>query len=260
MKGRMRFPTTVAFVIAALLLSPHIIVLSFSVLGFRYGVLRILSSFLLAMLTVMVLGAFDRKRRAKDASRIVAGCDKNWGRQDGDIYFQTFAIFKRLLPFLIVAGGMGVLLQYFSARDLVLHGVFGDGFAGIMTWILVGVPLYFCHGAEVVFLRPLMNQGFPVGTGIAFSLTSTAICTTSIVTLFRLISGRLTVILIGCIISISRPCAHNQLPVESVERQIIGISFRDMRLLRALLRRLGARRGDYGLRGVTELACEDARE
>lgn len=203
MKGRMRFPTTMAFVIAAPLLSPHIIVLSFSVLGFRYGVLRILSSFLLVMLTVMILGAFERGRSAVDAIRMAASCDKNCGPQGADIYFQTFAIFKSLLPFLIIAGGMGVLLEYFSTRDLVLHGVFGDGVAGIMTWILVGVPLYFCHGAEVLFLRPLMSHGFPVGTGIAFSLTSTAICTTSIAMLFRLIGTRLTVILIGCIISIS---------------------------------------------------------
>lgn len=203
MKGKMKFPTTMAFVIAAPLLSPHIIVLSFSVLGFRYGVLRILSSFLLVMLTATIMGAFVRGRGAVDASRMVAGCSGNCGPQDSDIYFQTFAIFKRLLPFLIVAGGMGVLLEYLSTRDLVLHGVFGDGVAGIMTWILVGVPLYFCHGAEVLFLRPLMNHGFPVGTGIAFSLTSTAICTTSIAMLFRLIGAKLTLILVGCIISIS---------------------------------------------------------
>lgn len=203
MKGRMRFPTTMAFVLAAPLLSPHIIVLSFSVLGFRYGILRIFSSFAIVMLTAMILGAFERGRGAMDMSRMVSGCKRNCRQQDGDIYLQSFAVFRSLLPFLMVAGVMGVLLEYLSTRELMLHGIFGDGFTGIMTWIVVGVPLYFCHGAEVLFLRPLMSHGFPMGTAIAFSLTSTAICTTSIAMLFRLIGARLTFILVGSIISIS---------------------------------------------------------
>lgn len=202
MRGKMKFPTTMSFVLAAPLLSPYIIVLSFSVLGFRYGILRILSSFVLVVLTAVILGAFERKGKPLELSRM-AGCSRSCGPQESDIYFQTFAIFKRLLPFLLVAGALGVALEYFGTRDLMLHGVFGSGVGSIMAWILIGVPLYFCHGAEVLFLRPLMNHGFPVGTGIAFSLTSTVICTTSIAMLFRMIGAKLTVILIGCTVAIS---------------------------------------------------------
>jgi uncharacterized membrane protein YraQ (UPF0718 family) len=134
---------------------------------------------------------------------VAGGCSKSCGPRETDIYFQTFAVFKGLLPFLLVAGALGVALEYYGTRDLILHGLFGDGPVGIAGWILVGVPFYFCHGAEVLFLRPLMNHGFPVGTGIAFSLTSTAICTTSIAMLFRLLGARLTLVLIGCVVSIA---------------------------------------------------------
>jgi len=202
MKGKMKFSTTMSFVLAAPLLSPYIIVLSFSVLGFRYGVLRILSSFVLVMLTAMVLGAFERKGEPIDMSRM-AGCSRSCGPRETDAYLQTFAIFKGLLPFLLVAGALGVALEYFGTRDLILHGMFGGGAGSILAWILVGVPLYFCNGAEVLFLRPLMNHGFPMGTGIAFSLTSTAICTTSVAMLFRMIGSRLTFILIGCVVAVS---------------------------------------------------------
>jgi uncharacterized membrane protein YraQ (UPF0718 family) len=85
----------------------------------------------------------------------------------------------------------------------MLNGLFGKGVGTIMAWILIGVPLYFCNGAEVLFLRPLLNHGFPVGTGVAFSLTSTAICTTSVAMLLRMIGVKLTLILIVCVISIS---------------------------------------------------------
>jgi uncharacterized membrane protein YraQ (UPF0718 family) len=203
MKGKMRFSTTMSFVLAAPLLSPYIIVLSFSVLGLRYGVLRILSSFVLVILTALVLGAFERRGKPIEVAGLAGGCSRACAPGETDLYLQTFAIFKGLLPYLLVAGAMGVLLEYFGTRDLMLHSVFGSGPGSIMAWILVGVPLYFCHGAEVLFLRPLMNHGFPVGTGIAFSLTSTVICTTSIAMLFRLIGARLTFILIGCVVAIS---------------------------------------------------------
>jgi uncharacterized membrane protein YraQ (UPF0718 family) len=201
--GRMRFPTTLAFVVAAPLLSPHIIVLSFGVLGFRYAILRILSSFVLVMLTAMILGLFERGRGALRGTGEATRCDGNCPPQGGDIYSQTFSVFKRLLPFLLVAGGLGVLLEYSNARSILLGGLFGDGIASTITWILVGIPLYFCHGAEVLFLRPLVNHGFPLGTAIAFSLTSTAICMTSIAMLMRLMGTRLTAVLVGCIIAIS---------------------------------------------------------
>jgi uncharacterized membrane protein YraQ (UPF0718 family) len=203
MKGKMKFQTTMSFVLAAPLLSPYIIVLSFTVLGFKYGVLRILSSFVLVIVTAIVLGVFERKDKSVEKAMVAGGCSKSCGPRETDIYFQTFAVFKGLLPFLLVAGALGVALEYYGTRDLILHGLFGDGPVGIAGWILVGVPFYFCHGAEVLFLRPLMNHGFPVGTGIAFSLTSTAICTTSIAMLFRLLGARLTLVLIGCVVSIA---------------------------------------------------------
>jgi uncharacterized membrane protein YraQ (UPF0718 family) len=203
LKGKMRFPTTMAFVLAAPLLSPYIIVLSFSVLGFRYGVLRILSSFVLVILTATVLGALERRGGRVDLSLMAGGCSRACFPEEPDVYFQTFAVFKRLVPFLLATGALGVVLEYVGTRDLMLRSVFNNGVAGILAWILVGVPLYFCNGAEVLFLRPLMSHGFPMGTGIAFSMTSTVICTTSVAMLLKVIGARLTVILIGCVVAIS---------------------------------------------------------
>ena len=49
----------------------------------------------------------------------------------------------------------------------------------------------------------LLSHGFPIGMAIAFSMTSTAVCTTSIAMLFRIIGVRLTIALVGCVIGIS---------------------------------------------------------
>lgn len=203
LKGRLRFSTTMSFVLAAPLLSPYIIVLSFSVLGLWYGLLRIASSFILVMACAAVLGVLGRKRPDAGLCPVAGGCAKGCAGSGGDIYLEAFALFKGLLPYLLLAGGIGVVLEYAGPRQFLLWRSFGLGPAGVLIWILVGIPLYFCNGAEVLFLRPLLSHGFPVGTAIAFSLTSTVICTTSIGMLFKVIGTRLTLALIASVISIS---------------------------------------------------------
>jgi uncharacterized membrane protein YraQ (UPF0718 family) len=199
MKGRLKFPTTLSFVLAAPLLSPQIIILSFSVLGFGYGLLRIACSFALVMVTALVVGSFERRTRLAAGPQGL-GCSRACVLHGTDIYLEAFTTFRRLLPYLLVAGVAGVALEQLGPRAALLAGRLGTGPVGVLAWILIGVPFYFCNGAEVLFLRPLMSHGFPLGTGVAFSLTSTALCLTSIAMFQRMIGVRLTLIMVGCIV------------------------------------------------------------
>jgi uncharacterized membrane protein YraQ (UPF0718 family) len=203
MKKKMRFATTMSFVLAAPLLSPYILVLSFSVLGFTYGMLRIAASFILVMSTVLVLAIFHRGGAEPVLPDLNSGCSSTCDPQAGDVYLETYGLFRRMLPYLIVGGALGVLLEYMGPRTFLLNELSGKGVAGVLAWILIGVPLYFCNGAEVLFLRPLVNHGFPLGTAMGFSLTSTAICITSIAMLLKTIGNRLTIALVTCVATIS---------------------------------------------------------
>jgi uncharacterized membrane protein YraQ (UPF0718 family) len=203
LQGRMKFVTTMSFVLAASLLSPYVLVLSFSVLGFTYGMLRIVSSFIVVMATAYILGLLKREDARTEPAWIGAGCAKTCDGQEGDVYLETYEMFKSLLPYLLIGGGLGVLLELIGPRFFLMNRQTGGGLIGAFVWVLIGVPLYFCNGAEVLFLRPLVNHGFPLGTAVAFSLTSTAICTTSIAMLFKIIGKRLTIALVACVALIS---------------------------------------------------------
>lgn len=229
MKGKLRFSTVVAFIIAAPALSPYIIALSFSVLGPTYGVLRIASAFVLTMVCACVLGFLEPRlngRRAESGFGSALGvgevgayvlpqpdhvgsmggnvlvryamaagrpaCAGACPERNGDLYLEAFAVFRKLLPYLVLAGLLGLGLEYLGPRRFLQHGGFGGGLTEVVIWTLVGVPLYFCNGAEVFFLRPLVGHGFPIGTAIAFSLTSTAVCASSLAMLYKIIGGRLT--------------------------------------------------------------------
>jgi len=234
LRGKLGFSTLMAFVLAAPLLSPYTIVISFTVLGPVYGGLRIVSAFVLTMVCVAVLGVFERRLGAwarvpapaigalgalddrayalpavsapgavgtgLAVRAALAGtrCDRRCpGTQD--IYLDTLRVFTGLVPYLVIAGAMGVGLEYLGPRAFLMRGGFGSGPLEVAIWTLIGVPLYFCNGAEVLFLRPLVSHGFPVGTAIAFSLASTAICITSVAMLFKVIGARLTLLLTACV-------------------------------------------------------------
>jgi len=203
MKGRMKFTTTMAFVLTAPLLSPYVLVLSFSVLGFTYGIVRIASAFILVMGTAFILGLLQRNELGLEVAGAGGACTQTCSPQEEDVYLETFAIFKRLLLPLLIGGALGVMLEFLGPRTFLLNDRLGKGLAGVLAWILIGVPLYFCNGAEVLFLRPLVNHGLPLGTAMGFSLTSTAVCTTSLAMLFKIIGTRLTVVLAACVILIS---------------------------------------------------------
>ena len=55
MQGKINLRTIITFIVVAPLLSPYIIMLSFSVLGFEYGILKIICSLILAVITSIVM-------------------------------------------------------------------------------------------------------------------------------------------------------------------------------------------------------------
>ncbi|MDP1845765.1 MAG: permease [Candidatus Moranbacteria bacterium] len=200
LKGKIKYGTLVTLVVAAPLLSPYVIILSFSVLGTKYAVLRIISSFILAITSGIVMEYFykDEKEEIavpKDAG--AASCNRSCAAPQGkDVFLETFAVFKKLLPYLLFAALLGLALEYTNPKNILLNLHIGNNFWGIALFDLIGIPLYFCNGAEVLILKPLIHfGGLGLGSAIAFSLTSTAICITSIVLLIKFIGKRMTFIL-----------------------------------------------------------------
>jgi uncharacterized membrane protein YraQ (UPF0718 family) len=124
--------------------------------------------------------------------------------QESDIFLKTYDIFKGVLPYLAVASAAGIALEYVSLNRLLLDWDIDNSFLSVAAVTLVGVPMYFCSGAEVLLLRPLMHtSGFSMGTAIAFTLSSTSICLTSAIMLLKFLGKGLTAILVVHIFIVS---------------------------------------------------------
>lgn len=204
MKGKLPFRTIITFVVAAPLLSPYIIMLSFSVLGMTYGILRIVSAFLLATISGVVLEFFYTKEDLGGWIALGTGNPSEAYHEKLDVYHKTFEVFKKLLVYLIVAGMLGVMIELTAPANFLKDYPVSNNLFGVMVVILAGIPIYLCHGAEVLFLRPLIHQGgLSLGTAMAFSLASTSVCITSFVMLIKFMGKRLSIILLANLIIIT---------------------------------------------------------
>lgn len=202
MKEKMRFNILVTFLVAAPLLNPYIIFLSFNVLGVKYGIARILSAFILAASSGYLLAFFKKKQLALMPLNSLCH-ESNCGEKEENLYLKTYTIFKSILPYILLAGILAICLEMFSVKKSIIGFMREKSLAGNMAVILISIPLYLCNGTDVLLLRPLICSGVPMGTGIAFSLTSTAICISSFLMLVKFIGIRLSLILVAHIIIVT---------------------------------------------------------
>ncbi len=193
MREKIRFRAIITFVVAAPLLNPYIIVLSFSVLGWRYAVLRIILSLILAISAGRLLESIGKTRFGEYLNcKPSHGC--GFGRKD--IYYNTYSIMKKIFPYLLIAGALGMAIEFYDPSKILNNHYLGNNWWGVPIAISIGMPVYFCNGADIVFLQPLIKYaGLSLGTALSFSLTSTAICISSFVMLWKFMGKKLTIIL-----------------------------------------------------------------
>jgi len=199
MQEKMRFNILVTFLVAAPLLNPYILFLSFNVLGVKYGVARILSAFFLAVSSGYLLAYFNKKQVIELPVKSL--CNETNCRVTGDnVYLRTYDIFKSIFPYILLAGTLAIGLEMFEAQKTIINFMRQKSLLGNMAVIFISIPLYLCNGTDVLLLRPLICSGIPLGNGIAFSLASSAICISSILMLVKFIGLRLSLILVAHII------------------------------------------------------------
>lgn len=195
MQGQLRLRTIITFVVAAPLLNPYIVALSFTVLGNEYAFIRIVSSLILAVSTGYFAEMVAPKAAISDPEKLLSCTSNSTCAVTGkSIYSETFRIFKQLVPYLLIAGIISLAFEIFQPTELLEKLQLKEGPLSAAVFILVGMPIYFCNGADILFLQPLVQYaGLSLGTSMAFSLTSTAICVSSFMMLLKYIGKKLTI-------------------------------------------------------------------
>jgi len=205
MRSRLDTKTIITFVLASPLLSPYLVFLSLSLIGLKYTVLRIISAFLITIITGFIIELFEKNNNAEkpDFTRIISG-GKNCEVKIDDIFIRTLMFFKKITPYLLFSSVVNIILYYYKPlQGFELSSYLGN-VPGILSMMLLGLPMYLCNGAEIIFLQPLIYYAeLPLGTAIAFSITSTSVCFTSAAVSFKILGKKLTLLMIASVFTLT---------------------------------------------------------
>ncbi len=200
MQRKTSLKVIVTFIVATPLLNPYIISVSFAVLGFKYGLLRIVFSFLTAIITGQVVEYAAKLLKLDgigDYKACVSDCDPVLDR---DPFVKTMKMTRKILPYILIAGALSFLFALINPKQYLESLNFAAEPWATILLTIVGIPLYVCNGSDVLFLKPLMQYtDLSMGAAIAFSLSSSAVCISSIVMLAKYLGGKLTTVLTATI-------------------------------------------------------------
>lgn len=200
MKKRVSLKTLVTFIIAAPLLNPYIVMVSFTILGLKYTIIRVASSMFLAIATGWTVEIVAHKFNLK-IKGVYENCNTGCQVKILSPFMKTMVYMKKILPYIIIAGVLTLLFEYFQPQRFLEAFSFSNEPQSTGLMMLIGIPIYVCNGADVLFLKPLLDYtDLSLASAMSFSLTSSALCISSIVLLIKFFGKKITMVLMGSIV------------------------------------------------------------
>jgi uncharacterized membrane protein YraQ (UPF0718 family) len=178
----------VAFVFVSPLLSPITLVLTWSVLGWRLAVGRLVAALAGAALLGTVINRaepwFDRRGRriapimGADQSAN-ACCDPDPAPPPSVTTFlhELVGLARRMLPYFTAGMLLAALVAAMLPENAIAHALGGS--SGLSVYLLaavVGIPLYVCQGEEVPMTYAVIATGVAPGPALTFLLGAVGSC------------------------------------------------------------------------------------
>lgn len=207
MMGRqMRVRAIITFLIVVPVLSPIVMILAISQIGWWYLATEIVSVFVFAMITGILIEKYagvSDEADSRPGSYTCKGCrSSHMHTRQGSAFLAGWDQFFYLLKYIL----FGILIGAFIAAFIdpkTLTDFFGTqadligSIPGLILMVLIGIPIFICSGEDVVILAPLLQLGLPLGHAVAFAISGNAICITAIPVLNATFGKRVTLLIFG---------------------------------------------------------------
>ncbi|WP_110457102.1 permease [Shewanella algidipiscicola] len=206
---------TMAFLLTSPLINEVAILLLFSLLGLKITLLYALTGIVIGMLGGALLDllkaerwlqplaakAYARGQQAASAntpnetSTTAPASNVSWQQRHQFAKSETSEIFGRVWKWVIIGVGIGAALHGFVPAGW-LQANLGDGqWWSVPLAVLMGIPLYANATGVIPVLESLLLQGVPLGTTLAFCMSTVAASFPEFVMLKQVMQWRLLALL-----------------------------------------------------------------
>jgi uncharacterized membrane protein YraQ (UPF0718 family) len=179
---------TMSFLITSPLINEVAVLLLMSLLGWKFTLLYIIVGMSVGVLGGLFLDAIKAERwlqsfAAEALQRGQANTTEGEAEQQPVLSIkerhafakdETFDIFGRVWKWVIIGVGLGAALHGF-VPDGWIEANLGDGeWWSVPSAVLLGIPLYSNATGVIPIMESLITQGLPVGTTLAFCMSTVA--------------------------------------------------------------------------------------
>ncbi|MDD3627384.1 MAG: permease [bacterium] len=186
------------FFLTTPLISPLIVILSVQQLGLEYTLFRILFVIIFVSVFSIIILLYFKFRNVKENSSIFK-CVEFDSKNKIPVIQDSINMVMNLFPPIALGTILGTLTVILVPTDFI-NRFLDMPVLSIFLFAFAGIPIYFCHGADILALTPWLYMGLPVAFSYAFSITGGGICFGSIPLILKTVKTRFVIFIFAAYI------------------------------------------------------------
>lgn len=210
------FGICMSFLLASPMLNPVIFGLLLVLIGWKITALYVVFTFIAAVLTGLVLEKFGFASAVKSVT--VVGGNVGWqgsgpvpgagfwgihGPRVKRAFGFAWALFKHILPYLLIGAAVGAAIYGFVPQDLVVSIAGPDNPLAIPIAAIIGIPMYIRAETIIPISAVLLGKGMGVGAVVALIIGGAGMSIPEISLLAAIFKRRLVAVFIAGILIVA---------------------------------------------------------
>ena len=190
--------SVISFLIATPQVGADSFMITYSLLGWIFGVFRIVASLITAFLAglfVNIAGNGNQDQLPIQQNRVAENLGQRIKSIPGYVEYDLLgSIANPLLVGLVVAGLIAVFIP-----DIFFEKYLGQNFVSMLLMLAIGIPMYVCASASTPIAASLIMKGMSPGAALVFLLTGPATNAITISTVVKIVGKKSAIIYLAVI-------------------------------------------------------------
>lgn len=193
-----------SFLITSPIINEYLALLMFTLFGWKIMVAYVISGILIGTIVGIILGKMNLERYLVEDFKVSS--KKVPEKRFRDIFDrvrfgvdESLSIIRKLWIWILAGVGLGALIHNAVPQDLIQHIGSFAGIFSVPIATLIGVPMYASCAAILPVAAALFQKGLPLGTVLAFMMSTSALSFPEAVMLRRAMTLKLILIFFGIV-------------------------------------------------------------
>jgi uncharacterized membrane protein YraQ (UPF0718 family) len=195
---------TFSFLVASPVINEVALVLLWGLFGWRVAILYIVSGFVIATISGIIIGRLKLESWVEDYVYQLKAGESETEKQTWQgrlAYARGYAgeILARVWPYVVGGIAVGAFIHGYAPQDLLLSVAGKNNLFAVPVAVLIGVPLYSNAAGVIPIVQVLMEKGMAMGTALAFMMAVTGLSLPEAIILRKVLKPKLLATFFGVV-------------------------------------------------------------